>query len=177
MKIVLGILGVLVGGVLLVTLAGFFIPRNHRVSSRIQLQQFPQTVFGLIQDLEHADAWWPELRSVTRLPELNGHERWRQETSMGPIGLIVMEAHPPVSLRTVIDTTGGSPFGGEWQYEITPTVDGCQLTITETGWVSNPLFRTISRVMGYYGTMDSYLTALSRHFKEKRLPEHVAPAE
>ena len=177
MRILLGLVGVLIVLVGLATLVGLLLPRGHRVASGISLRQSPDSVWSVVRDFEHAASWWPELKSVRRLPDLDGRERWQQVTGMGALGLIIMEADPPHSLRSLIDTTGGSPFGGEWHYQISPTEGGSRLIITENGWVSNPLFRTISRLMGYHGTMDSYLTALARHFGEAGRPEHLPAPE
>lgn len=60
------------------------------------------------------------------------------------------------------------PFGGTWTLEITPTPEGSNLRITERGWVSNSLFRFMSRfVFGYTGTLDSYLRSLAKKFGEE----------
>jgi hypothetical protein len=46
------------------------------------------------------------------------------------------------------------------------------VTLTERGWIANPLFRFLSRfVFGYYRTQEGYLRALG-----KRLGETVTPA-
>lgn len=177
MKIVIVILGVLVGLLVLVALVGLVLPREHQATSRIALRQSPDTVYAVLRNLAEAANWWPEVKSVSRLPDLDGRERWQQVTSMGSIGLIVMEAKAPTLLRTAIDTTGGSPFGGEWVYLISPTPEGSLLTITENGWVSNPLFRSISRLMGHHRTLDSSLTALARHFAEPVRLDHRSDGE
>jgi hypothetical protein len=53
------------------------------------------------------------------------------------------------------------PFGGTWIYEITPTDQGCSLTITEHGEVYNPVFRFVSRfIIGHTATIDAYMKAL-----------------
>ena len=173
MKIALAILGTLAGLVILVALIGAFLPREHQAASRIRLTQSPDTVWAVIRDYEHAASWWPDVKSVRRLADLGGHERWEETMKMGPIAFVIMEERPPQFLRSTIDTTGGSPFGGDWLHEIVPSAEGTTVTITEQGWVSNPIFRSISSVMGYHGTLDSYLTALARHFGEKVTPEHV----
>lgn len=60
------------------------------------------------------------------------------------------------------------PFGGTWTFEITPTPEGANLRITERGWVSNPMFRLLSRfVFGYTSTIDSYLRSLAKKFGEE----------
>ena len=174
MKIPLAILGTLAGLIGLLVLIGLFLPREHRATSRISLKQSSDTVWAVIRDYEHAASWWPDVKSVKRLADLDGHERWEETMKMGPIAFVLTEERAPEFLRSAIDTTGGSPFGGDWLHEITSSAVGTTVTITEQGWVSNPLFRAISRLLGYHGTLDSYLTALARHFGENITPEHVA---
>jgi hypothetical protein len=59
------------------------------------------------------------------------------------------------------------PFGGTWTFEITPEGDGAKLRITERGWVSNPIFRFVSRlVLGYTSNLEMYLRSLGRKFGE-----------
>jgi hypothetical protein len=60
------------------------------------------------------------------------------------------------------------PFGGTWTFEITPTAEGATLRITERGYVTNPLFRFLSRfVFGYTTAIESYLKSLARKFGEE----------
>jgi hypothetical protein len=59
------------------------------------------------------------------------------------------------------------PFGGTWTFEITPTAEGSTLRITENGFVTNPVFRFLSRfVFGHTGTIESYLKSLAKKFGE-----------
>nr|AAY89242.1 hypothetical protein [uncultured bacterium BAC-L1N9] len=177
MKLALRILLGLAGLVLFVAVLGLSVPRDHLATSRIRLRQSPDTVWAVIRDYEHAASWWPDVRSVKRLADLDGHERWEETMKMGPIAFVLTEERPPNFLRSAIDTTGGSPFGGDWLHEITASPTGTTVTISEQGWVSNPIFRSISAVIGYHGTLDSYLTALARHFGENVTPEHVTTGE
>ena len=53
--------------------------------------------------------------------------------------------------------------------------DASRVTITERGWVSNPIFRFVSRfVMGHTSTLDAYLRALGKHFGSEPTPTVVA---
>jgi hypothetical protein len=62
-------------------------------------------------------------------------------------------------------------IGGTWTHELTPDGSGTRLTITERGWVGNPIFRFVSRfVMGQTATIDSYLHALGKRFGEEVKP-------
>jgi len=60
---------------------------------------------------------------------------------------------------TQIESPPGAPFGGKWTYEIALVEGGSRVSVTEQGWIANPIFRFMSRVVfGYYGTLDGYLT-------------------
>jgi len=100
---------------------------------------------------------------------------WRQTLgSNAALTLVVAVEVPPQRLITQIDAPRGAPFGGFWVYELTPSGGGTRVTVTEQGWVANPLFRFLSRVVfGHYGTLDSYLTALGKRFGEDVMPVHL----
>jgi uncharacterized protein YndB with AHSA1/START domain len=172
-KVALRILLAVVVLVGFVAILGLSVPRDHFATSRIRLRQSPDTVWAVMRDFARTAEWWPDVSAVRQLPDLGGRERWEESTRMGTVGLIVADERPPHFLKTTIDTTGGSSFGGDWLHAIAPTGNGTMVTITERGWVSNPLFRSIGNVTGYFGTIDSYLTALGRHFGETVTPEHV----
>jgi hypothetical protein len=71
----------------------------------------------------------------------------------------------------------GMPFGGAWEYQVAPAAGDTTktvVTITERGWVSNPIFRFVSKfVMGHYSTLDTYLRALSRRFGSEVAPSRA----
>jgi hypothetical protein len=112
------------------------------------------------------------VKQVERLEPVEGKERWREELNGGMALVIqIAEESPPNRLRTLIEDTG-EPFGGEWVYQITPAPNGTTLAITEDGWVSNPIFRFVSRVSGQHRTIDDYLGALARKLGSSATPEH-----
>lgn len=52
------------------------------------------------------------------------------------------------------------------------------LTITERGWVRNPLFRFVSQiVIGHNTTIDAYLSALGDRLGETATIQDAVPAE
>jgi hypothetical protein len=173
MRWILIVAGSLIGLLLLVTAAGLALPRNHRVTSRIRLSQSPDSVWATIRDVGQVATWWPDVKQVERLEDAGGKERWRESLGGGmALVLLIAEEAAPSRLRTVIEDTG-APFGGEWLYQITADGNGSVVEVTEAGWVSNPIFRVVSRVMGHHRTMDGYLSALARRFGEAGRPEHV----
>ena len=63
------------------------------------------------------------------------------------------------------------PFGGDWTFEIEPAAAGSKVTITETGYVDNPIFRFVSVVfIGHPRFMDQYLRFLGERFGQTVTP-------
>jgi uncharacterized protein YndB with AHSA1/START domain len=170
---------IIVGGifalVILMALIGFLVPREHRATSGITLNQPADSVWKVVRDFGGITAWWPEMRESARQPDRDGHEVWRQKMSGFDVPLVVMESNPPRHLVTMIDAGSGAAFGGTWTYELTPDSGGMatRISVTEDGWIRNPLFRFLSRfVFGYYGSLDGYLKALAKRFGEEVKPVH-----
>ena len=175
MKWVLIILGAVIGLVALMALIGALVAREHRATSTVTLRQPPDSVWKVVRDLGGVPAWWPEIKESVRQTDKNGQEVWRQKMSGWDVPLIVIESAPPRRLVTQIDTSAGGAFGGTWTYELVPDAGGggTKISVTEAGWIGNPIFRFLSRfVFGYYGTLDGYLKALGKHFGEAVQPAH-----
>jgi uncharacterized protein YndB with AHSA1/START domain len=128
------------------------------------LRQAPEAVFSVISNFQQAPSWRPDIKQVEILPPENGHVRFREQGSNGSITYEVTDIQPPRRMVTrIVDKS--LPFGGSWTYELTPTSDGCRLTITENGEVYNPVFRFVSRfIIGQTRTIDEYLNNLRRRF-------------
>ena len=174
MKCVLIVLGALVGIVVLVALIGAFIPRDHVAASAVVIRQPPDSVWKTVRGLEGLSAWWPEMQESRRVDDPAGREVWAQKMKNGFVmRAVVTESVAPTKLVTTIDAPPGAPFGGSWTYEIAPAPEGSRVTVTERGWIANPIFRFMSKVIfGYYGSQDGYLKALGRKFGEAVRPVH-----
>ena len=173
MRIVLIVLAVLLGIVVLVTLIGLALPRSHRATSRISLRQPPARVWAVVRDLGALQGTWKELRSARRLPDQNGKELWEQNAGGWPMRLVVEQATPESRLVTRIDAPENAAFGGTWTYALVPKDGGTEVTITEDGYVSNPIFRVMMVAMGVHRTIDGYLRALGRKLGEPVEPVHL----
>ncbi|MEZ4416190.1 MAG: SRPBCC family protein [Gemmatimonadota bacterium] len=169
--IALGV-GGLIALTLLVALIGFSLPQDHVAQSRARLSQPPDSVWALVRDMATYPSWWSQLSSSEREVGASG-ETWIQEgPRVGRLPIHIESEEPPHRLVTRIGE--GLPFGGRWTYEISPAGGGATLTVTEDGEIYNPIYRFVSRfLMGYHGTMDSYLVDLGRLFGEEVTPEHV----
>lgn len=173
MRKLLIVLGVIAGLLILVVSAGFLVPREHRVSSRIVLRAPLDSVWRVVRNLERLPAFWTDMREVRREQSPTGDDVWVQAMADGmEMRLMISEDDPPRRLVTDIVAGEGAPFGGRWIYEVYPAPGGTAVTITEDGWVANPVFRLVSLATGYHGTLDSYLTALARHFADSAAPSH-----
>ena len=165
MRWVLLAIGGLVGLILLMTLIGAFLPKDHVASRSLTLPQPPEAVWQVVTDFAQQPKWFSEVTRAERLPDQNGLARWR-ETFGGDMEatLEVIEEKPPQ--RIVRKIVGADlPFGGQWEYEIKPLASGSQITVTERGFVNNPFFRFMSRfVFGYNATIEKYLQSLAAKF-------------
>lgn len=160
--------GVLIASVIIATAIGSLLPREHIATRTLTLRQPPQSVWRIVTDFASQPQWHPEMIRVERLPDRNGHEIWQEEYPRGmkiPLETVATESPRHLVRQIASDDLG---FGGIWEYSITPTTEGgCQLTVTERGTVSNPLFRFVSKfVFGHTATMEKYLTALANKFGE-----------
>jgi uncharacterized protein YndB with AHSA1/START domain len=162
MKWTLVVVGGLVAVVLLVVVIGAMLPRDHVASTSAVVAAPPQAVWNVVSDPASAASW----RDVQRVEMLStgGATRWREFSKHGAITMEQMEALAPSRFVTrIADTDLG--FGGTWTIALAPEGTGTRVTIREDGFVSNPLFRFMSRfVFGHYGTQEAYLRALGRKF-------------
>lgn len=173
-RVLLWILGGALALVALVFGVGAVLPREHVVTSAITIHQPPESVWAVVRDLGATPRWWDETTSSVALDDPAGREVWRQEAGDFSMDLVVAEDVAPTRLVTSIEAKPGAAFGGAWTYTLTPVAGSTRVAVTETGWVANPAFRTMGRIMGYHTTLDSYLRALGRRFGESVTPEHLA---
>ncbi len=172
MKWILIVIGVLAGIVALAWIVGSTLPRAHRAASRITLSQPPDSVWAVVRDPSALKGTWSDLTDARRVEDSAGREVWEEKVSGFEMRLIVEESTPPSRLVTRIDSPPDAVFGGRWVYELTPSGAGTTVTVTEEGWVGNPLFRLMSKIGGQHRSIDGYLTALGKHFRQTVSPEH-----
>lgn len=163
---------VVIGLCLAVVVTGMVLPREHRVRSCVTLQQPGESLYAVARDIGGTPAWWPELIKAERV-DSGGRERWRETVDDFVMTLRVEEVEPGTEFHTLIEHEPGSPFGGKWIYQVSPSPVGNTLCITEEGWISNPAFRTIMALTGPHATLDSYLSALALRFGTSYRPEHL----
>lgn len=124
--------------VALVAAIGATLPRTHVASRSLALRRSPEEI-------------WPAIM---------------QATAGAGVPVDVVESDPPRRQVTRVKDTE-TMFGGTWTIAIEPTTAGSTLTITEDGWVGNPIFRFVSRfVMGPHATMDGMLKEVAQRLGE-----------
>jgi hypothetical protein len=157
---------VMVGLIVVATIWGALLPREHHAQRSARFAQAPSAVWGVIADPLAAPSWHPDVRSVEALPAHEGRARWRETGSDAITYELVADEPPARRVVRIADET--LPFGGTWTYALAADGDGARLTITEDGEVRNPLFRFLSRyVFGHGGTLEAYLRALGQRFGEE----------
>jgi hypothetical protein len=159
------ITGSLAGLVTVVVVIGLLLPQNHSSSRTARFKQPAEAVWRAISDHANEPAWRTDIAKKERLDDINGRAAWCETSKRGERMTFEMIAvEPPRRLVSRI-ADRNLPFGGTWTYLIEPTADGCKLTIIEDGEIYSPVFRFVARfIIGYRGTMDRYLAALSRKF-------------
>lgn len=163
-------LAILLAVIVLSVVIGYALPKRHVAARAIVLRQKPADVFALISDFRNGASWRSGLQQVEMLPDREGHARFRERGKNGALTFDVVELNPPQRMVTQIDRTG-IPFGGVWIFEVSPETNGSRLNITERGEIYNPVFRFVSRfILGYTGTLDTYLKDVARKFGENSPP-------
>jgi hypothetical protein len=155
---------------------GYTLPRDHTVSSRVQLTASRDSVWAVLRAFGDYPKWDKDFASSVKGTARNGHEVWVQESGGMTMSVELTEITPPSKLVSEIITDESSSWGGIWTYEVAANGSGTQVTITEVGWIKPPIFRVMMKLMGPHKTMDGVLKALGARFGEQVMPEHVAAA-
>jgi hypothetical protein len=174
LKVILIIAGAIVALIVLVVVIGMLLPRRHIASRTAKFTQPADKVWQAITDHANEPSWRTDLKSKTRLPDRNANPVWEEINSRGErMTMETLEMNPPRKnqrgrmVGRIADDD--LPFGGTWTYEVTYIDENnSTLTITENGEVYNPIFRFMAKfIIGYQGTMNSYLKALSAKFGQQ----------
>lgn len=167
MKWTLLIVAVLVGLILLVVFIGLLLPRNHVASVSAVIDAPADSVWSAITDVAAYPTWRKEVRSVELISRSPAPLSWREHARGGDLTFVVETVEPPRRFVSRI-ADENLPFGGAWEYVL--AADGTdasrtRVTITERGYVPNPIFRFVSSVfLGHHSTLEGYVKALGRKF-------------
>jgi uncharacterized membrane protein len=167
--IVGGLVGLMLLFAIVAVLVGLRYDKQHVALRSIRVKQTAEAVWEVIRNHGNEPAWQPQLKSVRRLPDHDGHEVWEiQYKGAGnpPMTLETTESMPPTRLvRTIADAK--QVFSGRWEFALTPGDGGTQVTITEHGEIPNPFFRGMFRMFANPAMyIEMYLKALAQKFGE-----------
>ncbi|PJZ26730.1 hypothetical protein CH352_04075 [Leptospira hartskeerlii] len=159
MKIVRMIFFSLAGFIVLLVLSGYLLPKDHVASVEKDFSSSPESIYKIVRNVREYKDWRSGLKSVN----VESDTIWTESDSHGNnIRFGIIEERSPNYLRTKI-LSEDLPFGGGWEFEISQNGPNTKLKITEKGFVTNPLFRVLSKfVFGHDATMRTYLEDLSK---------------
>ena len=162
MKIFWLVLLSLVGVIVLLVLSGYLLPKDHIASVEKSFSSSPQDIYKIVRNVSEYKDWRSGLKSV----EVESDTIWTESDSHGNnIRFGIIEERSPNYLRTKI-LSEDLPFGGGWEFEISSNGPNTKLKITEKGFVTNPLFRVLSKfVFGHDATMKTYLEDLGKRLE------------
>lgn len=168
MNIYVKILLIVVGAVILVVaitaIVGAFLPRDHTATRSARFSKSPAEVFALVADFQNGKTWRTGLEKTEMLDPRGGKTCFREHTDFGPITYVVVTSIPGEKLVTKIDDPDLG-FGGQWTFRLTPDGEGTRLEITEDGFVTNVMMRTMSRLFfSPTATMETYLADVGKKF-------------
>jgi uncharacterized protein YndB with AHSA1/START domain len=164
MRALLIVVGVVVGLILVIVVGGYLLPVKHVATVSATIPAPPEQVWTALSTPREYPTWRPEVATVDTLPSQDGRAAWRETGKNGTISFVAESSEGPRRLVTRI-TDKSLPFGGSWEYVVTPDGTGSRVQITEHGEVYNPVFRFVSRfLMGHSATASAYLRALGRKF-------------
>ena len=165
------VLGTALGAtaVLLITAAvGSRLPADYAATRTACFQQSPEVLWHLLSDPEAGPGWRTDLQRIERAANASGHACWREVYRDGrTLTLETIESAPPRRLvRRVCDPDGF--VTGRWCADLAPSGDGCRLTLTERGRVSNPFARLAFRLLvDPAESLDSYLQMAGNRLGER----------
>lgn len=169
----LATVGTLLALVVLLGVAGVFLPREHRAARSLHLRATPPAkVWEAISDHARDPEWRRDVRAVARLGDHQGRPVWQETARNGQaMSFETLESVPERRLVRRILEAGG-PFGGTWTYQLSAEGAGTRITVTEDGWIANPVFRGMARFLfGHHRSLERYLQDLARRFGEPGWPE------
>src|SRR5262245_15700119 len=169
MKWIVFAVGGLVVLAAVIAIIGSTLPRTHMASRTLRVKRAPVDVWTAITqamsasdvptDIVESD---PPRRLVSRVKDT--------EKMFGGTWTVAIAPDDPSTLREPQgrpEQSRGATSSGQAPSTSSGQA-GCTITITEEGWVANPIFRFVSRyVMGHHATMDALLRTVAKSFGEE----------
>ncbi|HKP36929.1 MAG TPA: SRPBCC family protein [Pyrinomonadaceae bacterium] len=157
--------------VLVISLIGWRLPKEHSASRSVLIHKTPDSVYAVARDFASMPKWRSDVSEVQVTKGADGRVHFREDGSNGPVNYELEEDVAGQRMVTrITDTDLG--YSGKWTYVFTPEGPNTRVTITEDGVVTNVIFRFLSGyAFGHTATMDTYLKSLGKHFGETVKPE------
>jgi uncharacterized protein YndB with AHSA1/START domain len=157
--------------VLLISLIGWRLPKQHSATRSVLIHKAPDSVYAAARDFASMPKWRADVRDVQVTTAADGRVHFREDGKNGSVNYELAEDVPGQRMVTrITDTDLG--YSGKWTYAFAADGPNTRVTITEDGEVSNVIFRFLSRyAFGHTATLDTYLTSLGRQFGETVTPE------
>lgn len=184
----------LVGLVVLMAAIGFMLRPDHIAARSAEVPGAPADVYALIRDVEKQPTWRKDLKRIELLPPVDGKRSFREHGRQGVITFVVDQDQAPEAGRAGRLVTRIAddklPFGGRWIIEVAPADDPAhaergpegaeskhsRVTVTEDGFVKNPVFRFLSRtVFSLTSTIEEWLRSLGRQLGAEVTPTPADP--
>lgn len=154
------VLSLLIG---LVAIMGWLLPRQHSASAEADFKTDLETLSARLRNFREYPRWRSGLTAV----EAESDAIWTELDSHGDrvryqMSAVQRDANGNGFTTTIL--SDDLPYGGEWRYQIVPNnAGGATLRITETGFITNPLFRFVARfVIGYDFTIKRFINDLKQ---------------
>jgi hypothetical protein len=102
---------------------------------------------------------------------------WRALVELGQDPLFEVVEDRPHERRITRVADDSLPYGGRWIYELAPDNGGTRLTITEDGFIKNPIFRFLSAtVFSTASTIEKFMRDLGTHLGTPAVIEKAKPS-
>ena len=156
--------------VIAVVVGGLATPTQHTVARTVVLTADADRVWETVRSVERYATWRDDIRESVIVGSEQPQPRWRETSRRGSMTFgIVHEDAPHTFTARILDDD--LPFSGEWRWQVAREASGVRVSITESGAVSNPVFRFLgAHVFGFTRSIDAYLTALARHLGSEGAP-------
>src|SRR5712664_4720927 len=95
MKWILWIFVVFAGILILITVIGYLLPKEHPVTRQARFHQPRELIWKTITDIDSMSVWRLGLKSVKRLGDQNGLPAWVETVDSEIIPLETLTSQPP----------------------------------------------------------------------------------
>lgn len=162
MKLLLIIIGIIVCLIIIVIIIGYLLPVKHKSSVQVLIDAAPEKVWQRLINFKDYPEWRMDLKNV----EVKSNTEWVETNSNNDkLPLKILTNKPLQTLITQFNATD-LPYGGSWEFNLTPEGDNTMVSITENGEVYNPIFRFVSKfIMGHATSQKKYADYLKQSFQ------------